>query len=130
MGGPTSAPHAATSCLARGYFFSHLFEDAIHRPPAFSQSALVWYCEKSLAPDGLAEGELDEPLDEPPVAPGDGVVPLPDGDGVLDGELPEEPLPLVPVWAAANAGASAMIATKSANISFCIVSSSWLSQLP
>jgi len=106
-----------------------LFEDAIHKPPAFSQSALLWYCEKSLAPDGLAEGELEEPLDEPPVAPGDVVGPLPVEDGVLDPELPE-PLPLGLVWAAANAGARAMIATKSANMSFCIVSSSWLSQLP
>ncbi len=119
MGGPDIAPHAATSRLARGYFFSHLFEDAIHRPPAFSQSALVWNCDKSLAPDGLAEGELDEPLDEPPVAPGDVVVPLPGLDGVLDGVLPEPP-PLGLVWAAATAGASAMIATKSANMSFCI----------
>jgi hypothetical protein len=79
---------------------------------------LFWYCEKSLVlPDGLAEGELDEPLDEPPDAPGAFVVPLPDEDGVLD---PDEPLPLGLVWAAANAGARATIATKSTNISFCM----------
>jgi hypothetical protein len=46
-----------------------LFEAISHLPPAFSQSAFVVYCEKSLAlPDGLAEGELDE-LPDPPVVP-------------------------------------------------------------
>jgi len=107
-----------------------LFKDASHMPPTLSQSALEVIFEKSLAPDGLAEGELGEPLDEPPVAPGDVVVPLPDEDGGLDGELPDfGSLPLGLVWAAANAGARAMIATKSTNITFCIGSSSWLSQL-
>jgi hypothetical protein len=100
-----------------------LFVAASHRPPAFSQSALLWYFEKSLElpPDGLADGELDEPLEAPPVAPGDVVVPLPDEDGMLDPELPDDPLG---VCAAASAGARAMIPTKSASISFCIVTSS------
>jgi hypothetical protein len=59
-----------------------------HIPPAFSQSARLVYFAKSAAPlpDGLAEGDEDEPLE-------------PDGLGVLmvpPEELPELPEPVVP----------------------------------
>jgi hypothetical protein len=94
-------------------------------PPAFSQSDFVVYFEKSLeVPDGLAEGELEEPPD----APGMVVEPLPEvpepvppevPEGLLEPELPFVPLPL-PVWAATIAGARAMIPTKSVTISFCM----------
>jgi hypothetical protein len=121
------------------YFRPHLFEVADHMPPAFSQSARLVIFDRSVAvPDGLAEGELDEPPDVPGVdAPGDVVVPLPVPmepeplvpDGLLEPELPPvvpegllEPEPLgelpLPVCAAANAGASAMIPTKNTSISF------------
>jgi hypothetical protein len=93
MWGAGTAPHI----LEPGYFFMHLFEAACHMPPAFSQSAFVVYFAKSFAlPDGLAAGELGEPLD----VPGDVLVPLPDvvpelppvPEGVP--ELPGAPLPL------------------------------------
>ena len=97
-------------------------------PPAFSQSAFVMYCEKSL--DGLAEGEpaeLPDPLGvEVAPLPDEVPDPLPDvPEGVLEPELPAAPLPLLPVWAAAIPGASAMIPTKSKSISFCIAIPSW-----
>jgi hypothetical protein len=112
--------------LDHGYFFAHLFEADSHMPPAFSQSAFVVYCEKSAAlPDGLAEGEEVE-LPDPPVVelpevpePVPPVVP----DGLPAPEVPDVPLPLpVPLldWAAAIAGAKAMIPTKNVNISFCM----------
>jgi len=49
-------------------------------------------------------------------------LPLDVPDGLLEPGLvePLEPLPLPPVWAAANAGARAMTATKSVRINFCI----------
>jgi hypothetical protein len=97
---------------------------ACHMPPAFSQSDFVVYFEKSLVvPDGLAEGEPEDPLDPPDVPDVD---PLPDPvplfvpDGLLEPEVSFPP-PLPPVWAAAIAGARAMTATKSMRISFCMV---------
>jgi hypothetical protein len=56
-------------CSGAFYFFAHLFAAVSHIPPAFSQSALVVYCEKSpdVEPelgDGLAEGAGPEPLGE------------------------------------------------------------------
>jgi hypothetical protein len=104
----------------------HLLVVVSHRPPAFSQSAWVVYFVKSLElPDGLAEGELDEPLD----APGEVLVPVPeagpelappdDPEGVLAPELLGVPLPLG-VCAAAKAGARARIPTNTASISFCM----------
>jgi hypothetical protein len=96
------------------FFFSHLLAAACHMPPAFSHSAFVTILERSLeVPDGLAAGELDEPLDE--------VVPPDFSEEVLG--LAGFPLPLPPDCAAAIAGARAMIPTKSASISFCIVAS-------
>src|SRR5689334_9930247 len=103
-----------------------LLDAVCHMPPAFSQSALVWYFVKSLLmlplPDGLAEGEVVLlPAPDPVVAP-----PL-DGElvlGLLDGlELEPEPVPPdppLPVWAATTAGVSAIVPTRSAYISFCI----------
>ena len=100
-----------------------------HIPPAFSQSARLVYFAKSALPDGLADGDEDEPLGDEPL----GGEPLgePDGLGVLivppepvvpDGLVEPEPDPLLPglVWAAANAGASATSPTKNANINFCM----------
>lgn len=115
--------------LETGYFFAHLFEADSHIPPAFSQSAFVVYCEKSLElPDGLAEGEVDE-LPDPPVVLLPDEVPepvLPEvPEGLPEPELPDVPLPLplpLPACAAAIAGAKAMIPTKNASITFCIVS--------
>jgi hypothetical protein len=107
-------------------------------PPARMQSAWFVYLLKSPdAPEGLADGDEDEPLDDPPVAPGGVVVPLPEPPVVpeglvgpvegLVGPVPEgllapgadELLPL-PVCAAARAGTRATSATRSINISFCI----------
>jgi hypothetical protein len=112
--------------LASIYFLAlHTPLLACHIPPAFSQSDFVVNFEKSLVvPDGLAEGELGDPLDPPDVPD---VEPLPDPvplfvpDGLLEPEVPE-PLPLPPVWAAAIAGARAMTATKSIRISLCMIS--------
>src|SRR5688500_3292552 len=94
------------------YFFMHIFDEACHLPPAFSQSAFVVYFDMSV-PDGLAEGVVPEPdeVEPPPVLP---FVP----EGVLLPEL-ELPPPLL-VCAAAIAGASAMIPTRSVTISFCM----------
>lgn len=121
-------PHTrGAECLEAGYFFTHLFEATCHIPPAFSQSALVMYWERSLElPEGLAEGVVDEPPD----APGVVAVPPPDEAPVLPA-VPEvllEPelpglLPLL-VCAAAIAGARAMLPTRSAITSFCISISS------
>jgi hypothetical protein len=99
-----------------------LLVEAFQSPPALSQSALLVIFERSEAPLGLAEGELDEPLDDPD-APGV-VVPLPDVPGLLlPGAEGLVPLPLL-VWAAARVGASARNATTSTTMSFCIVTSS------
>jgi len=72
----SSERRSARRCfLAPCYFVKHLLDVACHMPPAFSQSDFVVCCERSLeVPDGLAEGELDEPLD----APGVVVEPLPE----------------------------------------------------
>src|SRR5262245_25289829 len=88
-------------------------------PPAFSQSALVRYCDMSLVPRGLADGEL-----------------LPDAPGVVLGLMLGEPAPLgfsagllgllgawvplvpPPVCAKASTGTRATTATKSATVSF------------
>jgi hypothetical protein len=115
---------------------AHLLDAVFHMPPALSQSALVVYCEKSLLlPDGLADGAVDEPLDEPGLVllppPDELPVPLPpaplpdvpEGVPEPDPELPDVPLPLLDC-AAARAGASATIPTKSVSISFCMVISS------
>jgi hypothetical protein len=105
----------------------HLLAVADHMPPAFSQSALVVYCEKSVdVPDGLADGDVDEepldepPLDEPGMLPPPAPLPLEVPDGLLEPELPE-PLPLPPVWAAANAGTKAMAPTRSMTINLYMV---------
>jgi hypothetical protein len=107
-----------------------------HLPPAFSQSAFVRYCEKSVTLlDGLAEGELDE-LPDPPVVPLPVEVPEPVlpvvPEGPLDPDVPDVPLPLplLPVCAAASAGTRATTATKNTSISFCIVRVLPLSNLP
>jgi len=96
------------------------------------QSAWFVYLPKSpdIPPDGLADGAEDEPLDDPPVAPGDVGVPLPgvpESEPVVPGGLPvpegllapgaDEPLP---VCAAARARTEATSATRSVSISFCI----------
>jgi hypothetical protein len=111
---------------------AHLLDAVSHMPPALSQSALVVYCEKSLLlPDGLADGAVEEPVDEPGLV----LVPLPDELPVLllpaplpdvpeglpepDPELPDVPLPLLDC-AAARAGASARIPTRSVSITFCM----------
>ena len=99
-------------------FFMHIFDAACHLPPAFSQSAFVVYFDMSaVEPDGLAAGAPDD-VDPLPVVPFE-------VEGVLlpELELPDEPLPLL-LCAAAIAGASAMIPTRSVTISFCIVISS------
>jgi hypothetical protein len=112
--------------------FMQEFCATCHMPPARSQSALFVYFVKSAElPLGLAEGEVDEPPDAPgavvvppPEVPGVPVDPPDVPEGLLPLELPGAPLPLLPVWAAAKAGARATIPTKSANMSFCIVRSS------
>jgi hypothetical protein len=100
-------------------------------PPACIQSAWFVYLLKSPdTPEGLADGDEDEPLDDPPVAPGDVGVPLPgvpESEPVVPEGLPvpegllapgaDEPLP---VCAAARAGIRATNATRSVSISFCI----------
>jgi hypothetical protein len=106
-----------------------LLADAVHMPPAFSQSALLVILEKSfmLLPGGLAAGELDDPdgllVVVPPVVPGDVVVPLPDGGLLAPGEVDEPPLPGL-VWAAAMAGVTAMRPTMSMTRSLFIATSS------
>ena len=80
---------------------SHLFCVTCHMPPAFSQSALVVYFEKSReVPLRLAEGEPDER----PEAPGAVVVPplpeVPEPDEppvVPEGLLPLEPPGVLPL---------------------------------
>ena len=100
-------------------------------PPACMQSAWFVYLLKSPdTPEGLADGDEDEPLDDPPVAPGDVGVPLPgvpESEPVVPEGLPvpegllapgtDEPLP---VCAATRAGIRATNATRSVSISFCI----------
>ena len=106
--------------------------DAVDQvPPAFSQSALVVYFEKSAdAPDGLADGEVVELPDVlgliVPLEPDVELEPLPEvPDGVVPLELPDLlPLP-VPVLdcAAANAGARATTATMNPRKIFFILTS-------
>jgi hypothetical protein len=126
-GGP-----AAVSSPTGAYFASHLLKARSHMPPARTQSVWFVYLLKSpdMPPEGLADGDVDEPVDEPPVAPGD-VAPLPEvgpepvvPDGLLE-PVPEgllasgadEPLP---VCAATSAGVRATRATRSVSISFCM----------
>jgi hypothetical protein len=89
--------------------------DAVHMPPAFSQSACVLIFDMS-DPDGLADGEVLLPPLLEPLEPELGMLlepePLLELPDVPDGVLP--PLPL-PVWAAANAGTRAMVPTRRAN---------------
>jgi hypothetical protein len=99
------------------------------------QSAWFVYLPKSpdIPPDGLADGAEDEPLDDPPVAPGDVGVPLPEPEPPVVPEGLLEPVPdgllapgadePLPVCAAARAGTKATSATRSVSISFCIFSS-------
>ena len=103
-----------------------------HIPPACMQSAWFVYLPKSpdIPPEGLAEGDEDEPLDDPPVAPGDVVVSLPEPEPPVVPEGLLEPVPEgllapgadepLPVCAAARAGTRATSATRSISISFCI----------
>jgi hypothetical protein len=141
---PAKPGRSPTSPSATSYFFSHLACATCHIPPAASQSVLVVYFEKSPeVPLGLAEGEVDEPPDapgavvapplpdmpdpdDPPVVPDEPPVVPDEPPDVPDGLLPLEPpdVPPLPVCAAASAGARATIATKRANMSFCIVTSS------
>jgi hypothetical protein len=105
------------------YFASQLLVDAIHMPPAFSQSAFVLKVDRSF-PEGLAEGAL---LPLPEVEPGVfvlGMLPveplppeLPLPDGLLVPGVPLPPLPL-PVWAAAKAGERATVPIRRANTNF------------
>jgi hypothetical protein len=98
-----------------------MLEAACHIPPAFSQSARVLYLLKSLAalPEGLADGDVDEPLEELPLVAGDFVVSLPDELGLLFEPEGVDFEPLL-VCAAASAGVRATRATKSITMSLCI----------
>jgi len=111
-----------------------MFAVASHVPPAFVQSARFLILLRSDLPaGGLADGEVLEPLDEPPVVPGDFIVSLPE-------ELPEPVVPegllepgfdgVVLVWAAASAGARATRATRSDNMSLYIGTSSFVEVPP
>ena len=90
-------------------------------PPAFSHAACVLWTDMS-DPDGLADGD-ELPLPADPLEPELGMLlepepllpePLLELPDVPDGLLPEP----LPVWAAANAGARAMVPTRRANTKF------------
>jgi len=99
-------------------------------PPAFSQSALVVYFEKSAdAPEGLADGDDVEELPDVlglivPLEPDVELEPLPEvPDGVVPLEVPDLlPLPVLDC-AAANAGARATTATMNPRKIFFILTS-------
>jgi hypothetical protein len=118
-------------------FEAQVLVDALHSPPALTQSAWVVIFDRSVVEveepdevdglDGLADGELDEPLvDDEPVVPAlPALLPeLPELLGVLlEPPAPLLLLPLEPlVWAAAMAGASAITAINDRNRTFLMVS--------
>jgi hypothetical protein len=103
-----------------------VFDAAFHIPPAFWQSArfVILLRSVDLPAGGLADGEVVEPLDEPPPVPGDFIVSAPDElpePVVPEGLEPEDPgFEPLPVCAAASAGARATRAIRSISMSLCI----------
>jgi hypothetical protein len=122
------------------YFFSQRLVDAIHMPPALSQSARLLIFERSLipVPEGLAEGEVDGPdglldepdgvVEDPPVAPGEVAPPPGDGGLLAPGRL-GVPVPGL-VCAAARAGVNAMTPARTKSRSLFIVTSSCCRSYP
>jgi len=87
-----------------GYFFAwQTLVEACQSPPAFSQSAWVVIVDSDLPvevppDDGLAEGDVDGPVDGADIEPEPVVLPeLPEDPGVLlDPPAPVGPLPVAP----------------------------------
>jgi len=124
----------ATRSSSLGYFFAwQTLLEACHSPPALSQSAWFLIVESdvlSALPLGLAEGDVDDPVDPPvdgaDIEPELEPVPLLPEVPELLGWLPEppaplEPLPLVaPPWAAAITGTKHTMPIKSRDSIFFI----------